>query len=248
MGKKHAKKLVITAGILGLMMFTPTAQSNPLGQYMNTITNTIEAQAAETYSDNWKIDSNNTWWYYMEDGSVAKNAWIHDHGEWYLLGEDGAMRTGIFESNDDKYYLLDTVRGTGYYGRLLKNGDVYEGITLKCDTSAEYEGALSQETINALRSLFDFGKAPSVKNTKHVENGKVTFENNNSSNQSNTDMVGATYGESVGETMSVEDSSTPKQGEHKYINGVLHYYDEIFGWVDATHTNGYGSNGGARWN
>lgn len=84
------------------------------------------------------------------------------------------MRTGIFKSNGGKYYLLDEVRGTGTYGKLITNGMIYKGITIKADTSAEYEGALSQETINALSGLFDFGSAPNVENTKHVENGQVT--------------------------------------------------------------------------
>jgi hypothetical protein len=147
---------------------------------MGTFLNTIEAQAAETYSDNWKIDSNQNWWYYMDDGTLAKDAWIEDHGEWYLLGSDGMMRTGVVKSNGGRYYLLDTVRGTGTYGKLLKNGGVYQGITIKAEASGAYEGALSDETIAALRNIgVEVDNVVNVENTKHVSGGKVTSGNNN---------------------------------------------------------------------
>ena len=156
-----------------MMTMAPISQANPLGQYMSSMT-TITAHAA-TYSDNWKMDGAGVWWYYLNDGSVAKDAWVKDYGEWYLLGSDGAMRTGVFQSNEGKYYLLDTVRNTGTYGKLLKNGAVYQGITLKCDISEAYEGALSDESIAALKSAgVSFENVPNVENTKHVENGVIT--------------------------------------------------------------------------
>ena len=168
------KRIIITTGALLMMTMAPITQSNPLGQYMSSMT-TITAQAATTYSDNWKMDGAGVWWYYLNDGSVAKDAWVKDYGEWYLLGSDGAMRTGVFQSNEGKYYLLDTVRNTGTYGKLLKNGAVYQGITLKCDTSEAYEGALSDESISALKSAgVSFENVPNVENTKHVENGVIT--------------------------------------------------------------------------
>lgn len=171
--KNRLKKIIITTGALLMMTMAPIAQSNPLGQYLNEMT-TITAHAA-TYSDNWKMDGAGVWWYYLNDGSVAKDAWVKDYGEWYLLGSDGAMRTGVFQSNEGKYYLLDTVRNTGTYGKLLKNGAVYQGITLKCDTSEAYEGALSDESIAALKSAgVSFENVPNVENTKHVENGVIT--------------------------------------------------------------------------
>lgn len=172
--KNRLKKIIITTGALLMMTMAPISQANPLGEYMSSMT-TITAQAATTYSDNWKIDGAGTWWYYLNDGSVAKDAWVKDYGEWYLLGSDGAMRTGVFQSNEGKYYLLDTVRNTGTYGKLLKNGVVYQGITLKCDTSEAYEGALSDESISALKSAgVSFENVPNVENTKHVENGVIT--------------------------------------------------------------------------
>ena len=165
--KNRLKRIIITTGALFCLTAAPIAQTNPLGS--------MTVQAATTYSDNWKIDGAGTWWYYLNDGSVAKDAWVKDYGEWYLLGSDGAMRTGVFQSNEGKYYLLDTVRNTGTYGKLLKNGVVYQGITLKCDTSEAYEGALSDESIAALKSAgVSFENVPNVENTKHVENGVIT--------------------------------------------------------------------------
>lgn len=172
--KNRLKRIIITTGALLMFTMAPISQANPLGEYMSSMT-TITAQAATTYSDNWKMDGAGVWWYYLNDGSVAKDAWVKDYGEWYLLGSDGAMRTGVFQSNEGKYYLLDTVRNTGTYGKLLKNGVVYQGITLKCDTSEAYEGALSDESIAALKSAgVSFENVPNVENTKHVENGVIT--------------------------------------------------------------------------
>ena len=176
---KTLNKIILTTGALLCLTAAPIAQINPLGS--------MTVQAATTYSDNWKIDGAGTWWYYLNDGSVAKDAWVKDYGEWYLLGSDGAMRTGVFQSNEGKYYLLDTVRNTGTYGKLLKNGAVYQGTTLKCDTSEAYEGALSDESIAALKSAgVSFENVPNVENTKHVENGVITSNPSDSQQTINT--------------------------------------------------------------
>ena len=124
---------------------------------------------ASSYSRYWRSEADGSWKYYVNGLALATNAWIHDHDEWYLVDSEGNMRTGVFQSNDGKYYLLDTVQGTGTYGKLLKDGMVYQGITLSCDTSDTYEGALSEESIEALSSLFDFSNAPYVANTRHIE-------------------------------------------------------------------------------
>jgi len=76
----------------------------------------------------------------MVDGSVAKDSRIHDMGHWYLLGSDGAMRTGVFKSNGNRYYLLDTVRGTGTCRKLLEDGEVYQGVTLSCSRHQNTKG------------------------------------------------------------------------------------------------------------
>ncbi len=55
--KKHnkIKRLVITTGALLLLAGSPIVQNNSLGEYMNTMTGTITAQAAELPSqqDGW---------------------------------------------------------------------------------------------------------------------------------------------------------------------------------------------------
>lgn len=141
---------------------------------------------AFAYSSNWKEDGAGNWKYYENGTTVVTNAWVHDDNEWYLLGEDGIMRTGIFQSNENKYYLLDAVRGTGTYGKLLKDGMNYNGIVLHCDTSEAYEGALSDETIAALKNkgLFDSNSIPYVGNTRHVEVGDEGASGGNNANQS----------------------------------------------------------------
>lgn len=192
---KRVKKILITTGIVSLMML-----GSLTGNTNKTPFSPMVSYASEkTYSDNWKIDGSRDWRYYLNDGSIATDSWVNDYGEWYLLGSDGIMRTGLFKSNGGKYYLLDTVRGTGTYGKLLKNGRVYEGITLQCDTSSDYEGALSQETISSLGAIgMDISNVPDVQNTKHVTNGQIDTpstgsENQNNSNTSNTN-TDSSYG------------------------------------------------------
>ena len=226
--KNRLKRIIITTGALLMMTMAPISQANPLGEYMSSMT-TITAQAATTYSDNWKMDGAGVWWYYLNDGSVAKDAWVKDYGEWYLLGSDGAMRTGVFQSNEGKYYLLDTVRNTGTYGKLLKNGAVYQGITLKCDTSEAYEGALSDESISALKSAgVSFENVPNVENTKHVESGVITSIPSDSQQTINT----APSNNQTGQGQSVTPPSnngglTANEKEFDFDgDGVLNQYEK----------------------
>lgn len=171
------KKVVLTTGIMISLFGAPIVQNNPLMDYMNSMT-TITAMAAEAYSDNWSIDSNGTWHYYMNDGSLCTSAWVHDNGQWYLLDASGNMLTGIVKSNGGKYYLLDTVRGTGTYGKMLTNGSVYNGVTISASVNADDEGSLSADTIAQLRAAnVNVDNVPNVENTKHVEGGVVVFAN-----------------------------------------------------------------------
>ena len=183
--------------LLGFMLFTsPLFQGNPITEFTS-----ITALAAESYSDNWQMDSTGTWHYMMEDGTLAKDAWVHDCGYWYLLDENGNMLTGLVKSNGGKYYLLDTIRGTGTYGKMLQNGGVYEGITISASTNADDEGSLSEGTLSQLvaANKVDLAIAPNVENTKHVENGAVTLENTPASEQ-NTETS------SANENLRLEDS------------------------------------------
>ena len=142
-----------------------------------TLTFASTVFAADPFSPHWEIDRDQVWHYRMNDGSYASDAWIHDevNGDWYLLDVNGNMLAGTFVSYG-KYYLLDPVRGTGHYGRLLKNGHKFRGIVLEASTDMADEGALSQETLNAVNAL---GGADSVVNaveisgTKHIESGNV---------------------------------------------------------------------------
>lgn len=230
MNKQRRRKLVVTCGLLGLMLLggapASTNISNPF---------VITAQAATTYSDNWKMDEAGNWRYYLNDGGIATDAWVHDHGEWYLLGSDGVMRTGVFKSNDNKYYLLDTVRGTGTYGKLLKNGSVYNGITLSCDTSATYEGALSAGSLLALKNAgVETVNVPDVQNTKHVSNGSVTLDQ--SSDTEWQQPAGTTpddYSWGTGDQQTGNNTSSSSSGntqtEAERQEEAFKQFDEFFG-------------------
>ena len=128
----------------------------------------VEIYAAE-YSDNWKLNSDNNWEYY-KNGNKLISTWVQDNNNWYLLDKDGVMRVGLYESYG-KYYLLDDVRGTGTYGKLLKNGATYKGINISADTSSEYEGALSEDTLNRLSGVgLSKNSAANVSGTAHNTN------------------------------------------------------------------------------
>lgn len=137
-------------------------------------TASISSYSATTYSDNWYMDTNQVWHYKMADGSICSSSWVEDMGNWYLLDASGNMLSGVFQSYG-KYYLLDTQRNTGTFGKLLKNGAIYQGITIQADTSANYEGALSQNTINQLQAKgVGFSSVPNISGTQHVSAGIVT--------------------------------------------------------------------------
>lgn len=55
------KVLVVTGMMLALFMAAPVVNSNSIDSLVGVET----SYAAETYSENWKMDSNGTWWYYM---------------------------------------------------------------------------------------------------------------------------------------------------------------------------------------
>ena len=177
----------------------------------------VSAYASEAYSDNWKIDSNSVWHYYMSDGSLCTNAWVEDQGEWYLLDSAGNMLTGVVKSNGGKLYLLDTIRGTGTYGKMLKSG-VYMGVNIQAEQSGGSEGALSNVTISSLQAVgVDVVNIPNVSNTKHVKNGVVTDENKPSqtstNSQSNTNVGGSTNNDNTSSDDYWSDWNTDRGGE-----------------------------------
>ena len=123
--KNRLKRIIITTGALLCLTVTPISQTNPLGQYLNTIT----AQAAElNQSPRWHADSNGVWYLKNEAGTGnVVNSWFQDlDGSWYLLAPgDGHMYAGlIHDTLTDKWYYCQTEHD-GYYGRMAHVDGVY---------------------------------------------------------------------------------------------------------------------------
>lgn len=126
--KNKFKRIIITTGALLMMTMAPITQSNPLGQYMSSMT-TITAQAAElNQSPRWHADSNGVWYLKNEAGTGnVVNSWFQDlDGSWYLLAPgDGHMYAGlIHDTLTDKWYYCQTEHD-GYYGRMAHVDGVY---------------------------------------------------------------------------------------------------------------------------
>ena len=159
-----------------MMTMAPITQSNPLGQYMSSMT-TITAQAAEQsqlpYSIYWETQADGSWKYRLNTGGYAVNRWVQDEVDhnWYLLDDNGVMRTGVYKSYG-KYYLLSEVHD-GHYGHLVKNGEVYQGITISASTNADDEGALTDSTLSALRGAgVNVDNVQDVSGTTHTTGGQ----------------------------------------------------------------------------
>jgi len=162
---------------------------------ISTINFSLAALAGTAFSPYWNIDSANNWHYTLANGQVVTDAWIQDEvsGDWYLIDSVGNMKSGLVTSNG-KYYLLDNTRGTGHFGKLLKNGDIYNGITIYADTSASYQGAINDITLSQLANMgVNVYTAENVTGTKQVSNGAIV--SGGSSNQSSDDT-----GSNVGNT------------------------------------------------
>lgn len=183
-------------------------------------TNLVKASNQQVpYSHRWETQADGSWKYKLDSGSYATSAWVQDEvdGNWYLLSESGIMRSGIFESYG-KYYLLSEVHD-GHFGHLVKNGEVYKGITIQADTSADYEGALSNETIESLKANgYNFGSAPSVTGTQHVTNGQTTTGNSTTTGNNNNTGNGNYSGVFNPEDYAGQDGggATGYMGDHWY--------------------------------
>ena len=182
--KNRLKKIIITTGALLMMTMAPISQANQLGQYMSSMT-TITAQAAEQsqlpYSIYWETQADGSWKYKLDAGGYATNRWVQDEVDhnWYLLDDNGVMRTGVYKSYG-KYYLLSEVHD-GHYGHLVKNGEVYQGITISASTNADDEGALTDSTLSALRGAgVNVDNVQDVSGTTHATGGQDvgTAQNN----------------------------------------------------------------------
>ena len=159
-------------------MFTmaPITQNNPLGEYLNSMT-TITAQAAEqnqrSYSTRWETQADGSWKYKLDAGGYA-TGWIQDEVDknWYYMDSSCTMQSGVYKSYN-KYYLLSEIHD-GHYGHLVKNGEVYQGVTISASTNESDEGALTEATINALRDAgVNVDNIKDISGSQHVSDGAV---------------------------------------------------------------------------
>lgn len=174
--KNKFKRIIITTGALLMMTMAPITQSNPLGQYLNEMT-TITAQAAEQlpYSTRWETQADGSWKYKLDAGGYA-SGWIQDEVDknWYYMDSSCIMQSGVYKSYN-KYYLLSEIHD-GHYGHLVKNGEVYQGVTISASTNESDEGALTEATINALRDAgVNVDNVKDISGSQHVSDGVVTL-------------------------------------------------------------------------
>lgn len=159
-------RLILTTGALLCLTAAPIAQTNPLG--------TMEVQAAELpYSIYWETQADGSWKYRLNTGGYA-SGWIQDEVDknWYYMDESATMQSGVYKSYG-KYYLLSELHD-GHYGHLVKNGEVYQGITISASTNADDEGALTDSTLSALRDAgLNVDNVPDISGSQHVSDGQI---------------------------------------------------------------------------
>lgn len=147
-----------------------------------------EQQSNLPYSRFWETQPDGSWKYKYNTGGYAVDRWIHDEvdGNWYLMDDTGVMRYGVVKSYD-KYYLLSELHD-GHYGHMVKNGEVYQGVTIIADTSAGTEGALTSDTINALRSIgINVDNVIDVSGTQHTTAGQDETPSQTTTNESSSE-------------------------------------------------------------
>ena len=160
-------RLILTTGALLCLTAAPIAQTNPLGS--------MEVQAAELpYSIYWETQADGSWKYKLNTGGYA-SGWIQDEVDknWYYMDESATMQYGVYKSNG-KYYLLSELHD-GHYGHMVKNGEVYQGITISASTNADDEGALTDSTLSALRDAgVNVDNVPDISGSQHISDGEIT--------------------------------------------------------------------------
>lgn len=158
-------RLILTTGALLCLTAAPIAQTNPLGS--------MEVQAAELpYSIYWETQADGSWKYKLNTGGYA-SGWIQDEVDknWYYMDESATMQSGVYKSYG-KYYLLSEIHD-GHYGHMVKNGEVYQGITISASTNADDEGALTDSTLSALRNAgVNVDNVQDVSGTTHTTCGQ----------------------------------------------------------------------------
>lgn len=159
-------RLILTTGALLCLTAAPIAQTNPLGS--------MEVQAAELpYSIYWETQADGSWKYKLNTGGYA-SGWIQDEVDknWYYMDESATMQSGVYKSNG-KYYLLSELHD-GHYGHMVKNGEVYQGITISASTNADDEGALTDSTLSALRDAgVNVDNVPDISGSQHISDGVI---------------------------------------------------------------------------
>lgn len=164
--KIRLNRLILTTGALLCLTAAPIAQTNPLGS--------MEVQAAELpYSIYWETQADGSWKYKLNTGGYA-SGWIQDEVDknWYYMDESATMQSGVYKSYG-KYYLLSEIHD-GHYGHMVKNGEVYQGITISASTNADDEGALSDSTLSALRGVgVNVDNVPDISGSQHVSDGEI---------------------------------------------------------------------------
>ena len=159
-------RLILTTGALLCLTAAPIAQTNPLGS--------MEVQAAELpYSIYWETQADGSWKYKLNTGGYA-SGWIQDEVDknWYYMDESATMQSGVYKSNG-KYYLLSELHD-GHYGHMVKNGEVYQGITISASTNADDEGALTDSTLSALRDAgVNVDNVPDISGSQHISDGEI---------------------------------------------------------------------------
>lgn len=164
--KIRLNRLILTTGALLCLTAAPIAQTNPLGS--------MEVQAAELpYSIYWETQADGSWKYKLNTGGYA-SGWIQDEVDknWYYMDESATMQSGVYKSYG-KYYLLSEIHD-GHYGHMVKNGEVYQGITISASTNADDEGALTDSTLSALRDAgLNVDNVPDISGSQHVSDGQI---------------------------------------------------------------------------
>lgn len=164
--KIRLNRLILTTGALLCLTAAPIAQTNPLGS--------MEVQAAELpYSIYWETQADGSWKYKLNTGGYA-SGWIQDEVDknWYYMDESATMQSGVYKSNG-KYYLLSELHD-GHYGHMVKNGEVYQGITISASTNADDEGALTDSTLSALRGAgVNVDNVPDISGSQHISDGVI---------------------------------------------------------------------------
>lgn len=159
-------RLILTTGALLCLTVAPIAQTNPLGS--------MEVQAAELpYSIYWETQADGSWKYKLNTGGYA-SGWIQDEVDknWYYMDESATMQSGVYKSYG-KYYLLSEIHD-GHYGHMVKNGEVYQGITISASTNADDEGALTDSTLSALRNAgVNVDNVPDISGSQHISDGEI---------------------------------------------------------------------------